>query len=120
MWKERLRHLWARHRRALLLFLGVSAVVAVLLVRLVSSAIYWADPAHRDQAIAPWMTPRYVARSWAVPPEIVLEPLGVTLGDGDPPPRRRNLGDFSVEQGRTFQAVKADLEAAINAFRAGR
>ena len=56
-------------------------------VRLVASWIYWNDPAHRDVEIAPWMTPRYVAHSWRLPPEVVAETLDLDPPAGPPPVR---------------------------------
>lgn len=106
--------LWRRHR---LLLLAASLSLALLLffaVRLVVATLYWTDPAHRDQAIAGWMTPRYIAHSWHVPPEVVGEALGVVPGrDGHPP----TLDSIAAERGTDVATLAAEVEAAIDAHR---
>ena len=76
-----MRRLWRDHRLLTAAFLLAVALTTFFAVRLVASWIYWNDPAHRDAEIAPWMTPRYVAHSWRLPPEIVAETLTVTVSE---------------------------------------
>lgn len=72
--------------------LSIAFVIALLATlwfggRATMKAVYWADPAHRDQRIAGWMTPGYVARSWSVPPEVIAEALDLPPpGSGQRPP----------------------------------
>ncbi len=97
--------------------LGLALVAtAFFAVRLVAFWIYWSDPAHRDQVIEPWMTPRYVAHSWHVPREVMVEALGQDLeqGNGGPP----NLARLAAERGVTTAELITVIEAAIEEFRA--
>lgn len=76
--------------------------------------LYWADPAHQDQPIARWMTPRYVAMSWDVPKEVVIEALDMTpVGRGPEP-----LSQLAKARGVPVEVLIADLETAIAAWRA--
>ena len=92
------------------------ALVATLLfaVRLGAALLYWSDPAHRDQPVAGWMTPGYVAHSWDLPPEAVQRALGPGTDL-----RGRTLDEIAAAQGRDPAALVAALEAAIAAHRAG-
>ena len=54
-------------------------VTGFFAIRFTVSMIYWADPAHLDQQIQGWMTPRYVVQSWQVHPEVIRDALGLDL-----------------------------------------
>lgn len=82
------------------------------------AAVFWIDRpsiAERQQPIAGWMTPRYVARSWRVPRGVILGAIGQVepLPDG---PTSLNaiaeMRDMPVDQ------IIADLETAIAAHQA--
>ena len=88
----------------------------VFAVRLVAFWIYWADPAHRQQVIEPWMTPGYVTHSWGVPPDVAAEALGLARGPGG----HRPLADIAEERGVSFDALAQELQAAIDTARAAQ
>ena len=95
---------------------GLGLAIAVALFFAVRTALfwaYWADPAHRDEVIAGWMSPRYVATSWHVPPEVV----GDALGLDQEKPRRVTLDQLAQERGVSVTELAAQLETAITAFR---
>ncbi|MBW4984671.1 hypothetical protein KZZ07_19195 [Mameliella sp. CS4] len=99
-------------------FLTAGLVVALLVAaffafRLVSGMMFWADPRHQDMTIAPWMSPRFVAMSWDVPREVVIEALQMTP-DGQGP---RPLARMAEERGVPVQALIDDLETAIADWR---
>lgn len=79
-------------------------------VRMAVSAIYWSDPDHRDQPLAAWMTPRYIAHSHRVPPDLVASVLGI---DAENPPRRTTLKEIAAERGVPVRELIEALEAAI-------
>ena len=81
--------LWREHRLVFLAFVAALALTALFTIRAAVFAVYWTDPAHRDQAIEGWMTPRYVAHSWDLPRDVVGEALGLDPGGG---PRVRESG----------------------------
>ena len=94
--------------------LGLALVVSLFFaVRLAAFWIYWADPAHQDQAIAGWMTPGYVAHSWDVPREVVFEALDLPARPGEPV----TLDALAAERGLPVDRLAADLRAAIAAER---
>jgi hypothetical protein len=109
-----MRRLWRRHRLLTIAFLLAGALTAYFAVRLAASWIYWNDPAHRDVEIAGWMTPRYVAHSWRLPPELVADALDLERRAGRP----LTLADIAAERGLTVEELAARLEAAAAAHRA--
>jgi len=108
-----IRHLWARHRWLLLGFVAACALSLVFGLRAVLFGLYWSD--HRDETIAGWMTPRYVAMSWSVPAEVVGEALAL---DRDGTRRRMTLAEIAARRDVSLATLEADLVAAIEAHRA--
>ena len=96
------------------LALGASLVFGV---RTLAHAVYWNDPAHRDQQIQPWMTPRFVAHSWHVPPEVLLEAMEL-----ERPPRSgpTSLRDLAQDLDMPVEVLILQLETAIADHRATR
>ncbi len=111
-----MRRLWREYRLVFIGFVLASALTLFFAVRLTLSLIYWNDPAHRDQEIAGWMTPRYVGHSWHIPPEVLAETLGIEPGSGRPP----TLAEIAAERGTTVEALAAAIEAAAARERATR
>ncbi|WP_370312944.1 hypothetical protein [Sagittula sp.] len=109
-----MRRLW---REAPYLTAGLALALLVALIfaaRLAMGMAYWSDPGHQDQPIAPWMTPRFVAMSWDVPKEVVMETLDLSPDSSGP----RRLSDLSEARGVPVEDLIAQLEAAIAAYRA--
>ncbi|WP_089270631.1 hypothetical protein [Puniceibacterium sediminis] len=97
-----------------LLFLGALTIALFFLVRLTVSTHKWSDTRLTDPSIAGWMTPRYVSRSWQVPPEVVAQALGLEMdGSG----RRVTLAELAAQQGRDLDTLIAEVEAVIEAAR---
>ena len=110
-----LRRIWrAAPVAAVILALALAASV-FFGAKVISRAIYWNDPAHQEQAIEPWMTPGYVARSWRVPRETVGDALDAF---GARPARPMNFDRIAEESGIPVADLIAATEAAIAAFRA--
>lgn len=104
-----MRRLW---REAPLLTTGLFLsllVAAFFAIRLALGAIYWADPRHQDMAIEPWMTPRFVAMSWDLPPDVVREALGLTREGSGPEP----LEKLAASRGVPVKDLIQALETAI-------
>jgi hypothetical protein len=111
---SRLAWLWAHHRGLLLAFSAAVLVALFFTVRAAVFFVYWSDPAHRDQPIEAWMTPRYVANSYHVPIEMVIETLAI-----DPEAERRpTLEQLAERRGVSPDRLIADLSAAIAAWKA--
>lgn len=84
------------------------------------SVVFWINQpalAEREQPVAAWMTPRYIARSWQVPRDVILDALQL---DGPPADGPVSLEKIAELRGVPVDQVIADLEAAISAFRAGK
>jgi hypothetical protein len=110
-----IRDLWTRHRWLLLAFLAAAALAILFALRVAISLEDW--PEERDADIEGWMTPRYVALSWDVPPDVIASALALTRdGSG----RRITLDELAEQRGVQVETLAADLEAAIAAFRAGQ
>lgn len=112
-----LRHLWANHRLLLLGFMAALALTVFFGVKAVLFALYWNDPAHRNQTIQEWMTVRYVATSWRVPPNVIIDALST-------PPERNGrpvrMEDIAASEGVTIDELRATLTAAIESHKAKR
>ncbi|MFZ5750323.1 MAG: hypothetical protein ACOY5U_04580 [Pseudomonadota bacterium] len=109
-----LRFLWRRHRIALLAFVAASSVMLFFLTRLIVSTVYWSDPAHRDQRLEGWMTPRYVARSWGLAPDALREGLGLAP-QGGPVTLEQIAASRGVPLAQVLDEVWALIEAARRA-----
>ena len=116
MWQF-LKDSWTHNRGLLLVFLTVVALAGGFGVQAASQFIYWADPAHQDQPLAGWMTPRYVSRSYDVPPPVILDALEM---DRDAAPRRASLETLAAEQEMTLQEMQTRIDAAVSAWRAAK
>ncbi len=109
-----IRRLWAAAPWATALA-GLAVLAAVVFaVRLTIFTIYWSDPGNRDQAIAPWMTPGYIAMSWHVPNEILRD---VIPPPEEGEPKRASLKDIADRSDVPVDQLIAEIEQAIAAFR---
>ena len=109
-----LRRMWAAAPIATVILVIALSASAVFGVRTIGNWVYWNDPAHIDQPIAGWMTPRYVAFSWDVPRPVMIDALGM----GDKNPEGRNLKRLAEAQGIPLDQLIARIEAAIEDHRA--
>lgn len=110
----RLRYLWANNR---LLLLGFAAVLGLTLffgIRTLTFTLYWADPAHRDQALAGWMTPGYVAMSYDIPPPLLAPALFEIPGG---PHDHKTMGQIAAAHNITLTALQARITLAADIFR---
>lgn len=109
----------ARHRamiRRVLLSVLALALIGTLFfaVRLATSTALWRESSEPDAPIAGWMTPRYIARSWDVPPDVIAAALALEYdGSG----RRITLAELAAERGIDLATLTADLTLAIAAYR---
>lgn len=103
--------LWRSRPYLVTAFLLASAVTLFFAVRLLVSAIYWANPAHREQTVEGWMTIRYIARSWDLKgPDIdALANLPLPHLKGRPQP----LVEIARDRGIPVADVITAVEKAI-------
>ncbi len=109
-----MKQLWANHKLAVTAFAAAVAVLCYFAFQTLSSTLYWMDPAHRDQDLAPWMTPRYVARSYQIPPRILAPALFL---DQDAAPRRVSVGSIALQNEMTLDELQDRIEAAAATWR---
>ncbi len=105
-----MKQLFKNHPYAASGFLLAMAVTLFFMVRIVVSAVYWADPAHHNETVKPWMTVGYIAKSWK------LDPREIDALAGLPTPE--NHGPWTIKEiararGVEVQVVIDQVNAAI-------
>ena len=70
-----MKKLWSDHKLLVLGFVAALLLTAMLLMRLIADVAYW--PQHQDEEISGWMTVGYVAHSYDVDKDGLIEALGV-------------------------------------------
>ena len=114
---SRIRMLWQYHRTPFVVFIALLCVAGFFAFNAIAAAIYWNDERHQDQALAAWMTPRYIGQSYNIPPEV----LGPALFLGpDEPPKRLRLEDIAAKNSVTLDMLQQRITEATAAFRASR
>lgn len=109
-----MKHLWNQHRIALSAFVIALCALGYFAFQTISSAIYWMDPSHQDQALAAWMTPRYVAQSYKLPPQVLGPALFLVKGET---PRRISLGTIAAENGLTLDILQDRIDTVADHWR---
>ncbi|MCK0170451.1 hypothetical protein MWU53_05205 [Aliiroseovarius sp. S1123] len=108
-----LHRMWAAAPIATVILVIALSASAVFGVRTIGNWVYWNDPAHIDQPIAGWMTPRYVAFSWDVPRPVMIDAIAM----GDKNPEGRNLKRLAEAQGISLEELILRIETAIEEHR---
>ena len=109
------KRLWAAAPLATLLLALALAAAGLFGVR---GVMLWAHRHERiasEQPVAAWMTPGLIAHSWHVPREVILDALDAP---GRPAQGPMNLTELAEMQGTTVEALIAEANAAIAAWRA--
>ena len=102
-----LKNLWQNHKLLLLAFVLAAAATLMFAVRLVVMTVYFSNPAHQNQPLEGWMTPRYVAHSY----NLTAEELEQVLGIDPTSVSRIHLRDLLKDQGITLQELQSRLDA---------
>ena len=105
-----LGQIWARHKFLLFAFILALAVTIFFATRFVFFSIYWSDPAHRNQPLEGWMTPRYVARSYHQPVEVIISLLEISPEDFK---RRPTLAIIARAKGEPLDVLLANLATRL-------
>jgi hypothetical protein len=85
-------------------------------VQFAAEALYFADPAHQQQPLALWMTPKYVGLSWGLPPDIIRDVMALEPREGRPP----KLSDVLQDMNITLEELEQRIQAAKTAFEVKR
>lgn len=110
---KRILSAWRKQPVLVTAFVVALALTLFFASRMVIFTIYWSDPAHRDQVLQGWMTPGYIAKSWDIPPEVMLE----ALADLAPAGSRKTLDQIATDRGISLVELTIQIEAAIAAHR---
>ncbi|MFV0411007.1 MAG: hypothetical protein ACK5LJ_15310 [Paracoccus sp. (in: a-proteobacteria)] len=87
------RHIQRRDQPVAIAFLIAIALIAFFGFRVIDRALYWTDPAHRQQAPEAWMTIGYLSKSWHIPPPELARALGVRPDER----HGRNLAEIAAD-----------------------
>lgn len=103
-----LRYFLKHHKLALFSATAALTLMVFFGVKFTLNFIYFNDPAHRNEALKPWMTPHYVGMSYQLPPHIInqimqLEPNGK---------RRLTVAEIATQQGITLDTLEARIRSA--------
>ncbi|MCF6272062.1 MAG: hypothetical protein L3J37_02570 [Rhodobacteraceae bacterium] len=106
------RYLWQNHRLLLIGF-GVAALVTTLfLVKFTVSMVYWSN--NRNASIEPWMPIGYIAHSYEVDRNWLLEQTGLPEGEGRP---HQSIKDTAAAADISYDDMRIRLLEAIKAER---
>lgn len=83
--------------------------------RFVSELLYFSDPAHQQQSLAPWMSPYYVAKSWDLPREVIIREMQL-----EPDHKQPTLADVVEHMGITLPELEARIRKAKDALETER
>ena len=99
--------------RPVLVFCFVLACAATLFfgVRFAAQAVYWSNPAHREQSVQGWMT--VGMQRWFVPVDDAVAGLPLPQEKGHPQP----LSEIAADRGVPVQTVIDAVERAIEQLR---
>jgi len=123
----RIQRLW-RTKPILLLALTMSVLAfAFFGVQTAAKAVYWLDPAHKNQPLEGWMTPRYVSHSYGIPPEILFPAFGLEHkpkgSEEDRREGRMKLSEIAAANNLTLAELQEKVETLaqqVDADKEGR
>lgn len=95
-------------------FLLACALTLFFAARFVGHAVYWAN--HQDEAVQPWMTVGYVARSWGLDGREIDALAGLPLPEVKGHPQ--TLAEIAADRGVPVAEVIAKVEAAVAELKA--
>lgn len=99
--------LFRRYRVPMAVLALSLSLMLVFAIRLTFGAVYWSQ--HRAEAVAGWMTLRYVGQTWEVDPRDILARTGLP----EPERRRMTLEEIAAAQGLPEAEVVARVQAAV-------
>ncbi|MGB3279050.1 MAG: hypothetical protein WBA92_07645 [Pseudorhodobacter sp.] len=92
-------------------FVMAAALTAFFILRAVLFAVFWMDPERGMHPVEPWMTPRYIARTYDIAREDMQRILA--LEPGETP--RQPLESLAQARGVPVQAYIDQIEALLAA-----
>lgn len=105
-----MKQLFKNHPYAASGFLLATAITLFFMIRIVTSAIYWADPDHQNETVKPWMTVGYIAKSWNLDPQQIDLLAGLPTPEGHGP---WTMKEIARSRGVEVQVVIDQVNATI-------
>ena len=102
-----MKKLWSDHKLLVLGFLAALILTTILFVRLIADVVYW--PQHQNEEISGWMTVGYVAHSYDVDKDGLIEAFGIETDIR----RHLTLKAIADAQNMTFAKLRNALLKAI-------
>jgi hypothetical protein len=109
---KRLKTIWNTHPLLSTGFALALCLTLYFILRTITAATYWADPANRDQVLQGWMTPGYIGKSWQIPRDEILAAIGPL-----PEQQRPTLEVIATQQGIPVADLISRIQTAILAYR---
>lgn len=108
--------LWRQRPLLVSAFVLTTALTLFFGIRFIAQAVYWANPAHHQQAIEPWMTAGYIGKSWDLDPRALDAQAGLPLPQekGRPQP----LSEIAQDRGIPVADLIAQVEKAVQELKA--
>lgn len=111
-----LGRMWRRAPMLSIVAAGAALLALVFALRFGFAVWHWVTlPV--DPELAGWMTPRFVAHAWDLPPDVILDSLAL---EKDGSGRRITLEDVAQMRSTPLPLLLDHVQAAIDAHRAGR
>lgn len=103
----KIKHLWREHKLLLVTFLIVSTFTLMFFARTIVGAAYF--KAHADRPIEPWMPIGFIAKTYQVPPDILLDAANIPEGQSI----RLQIKRVAQETGVPYEQLVAQFMDAI-------
>lgn len=110
-----LHRLWVHHKPTVIMMVAAIAAAVFFAVQVNDRGRDWRDRPAEAAPIEPWMTVRFVARSYLVRPALISDAIGAEKTRW-----KLSLEELAALQGRPVEDLIADLEAFLAEHRPPR
>ncbi|WP_127049045.1 hypothetical protein [Pseudorhodobacter sp. E13] len=100
-----------RRKAMLAVFVIAAGLTVFFITRAIFFAVFWMDPERGLHPVEPWMTPRYIGRTYDLPRADLQEILHLTPGETPRVP----LEKLAQQRGIPVEDLIAEIEALIAA-----
>lgn len=104
-----LKYFWTHQKPVVFLFIAALIGLSAFALRAIDDTRYFNDPDRMEQPIEPWMTPKYVGRSFDLSREEFADILDLEERDGKPP----KMGEIAADKGMTLAQIETIIRDAV-------